>query len=214
MKWDGRPIIQRYSVYTSALEEANAKHLMGSDAPANIFFAVEPIDGRLPALEDALSWPLLLSRYSIVGFHGNYLQMLRSCHPAPMRFDGQEVRVAARLNKWIDVPADGGLQWARIDMRPTVLGELVLATFKLPRVSIDVRLANGLTARYRFIPEIGRYGFLLSPYVGSTADFALMAAGVDKAEVRQLRLVAPEVGLWAGRVVLSFRKLDIPPRGR
>ncbi len=211
MNWDGRPIIQSYSAYTPALMAANANHLLGSEAPANIFFAVKPIDGRLPALDDALSWPLLLSRYSIVGVHANYLQMVRAAHPAPMRFDGRAVRVAARLNQWTDVPADGGLLWARIDMRPTLLGKLVLAAFKLPAVSIDLRLADGRTAQFRYIPEIGRAGFLLSPSVGSTADFAMMAAGLARgAEVRQIRLVAPEAGLWPRRVLLSFRTLDIP----
>lgn len=211
MKRDGRPIIQSYSAYTPALMEANAKHLLGNEAPANIFFAVEPIDGRLPALEDALSWPLLLSRYSIVGLSGNYLQMVHSAWPAPARFDGPTVRIAVRLNKWIDVPADDGLLWARIDMRPTVLGKLVLAAFKLPGVSIELRLADGRTGRYRYIPEMGRAGFLLSPAVGSTLDFALMAGGQDEAaEVRQFRLVTPAVGLWRRRVFLSFMKLVMP----
>lgn len=210
MKRDGRPIIQSYSAYTPALMEANAGHVLGNEAPANIFFAVEPIDGRLPALEDALSWPLLLSRYSIVGLSGNYLQMVKSAYPAPVS-DGPAVRIAVRLNEWIDVPAHDGLLWARIDMRPTVLGKLVLAAFKLPGVSIELRLADGRTGRYRYIPEMGRAGFLLSPAVGSTLDFALMAGGQDKAaEVRQFRLVTPAVGLWSRRVLLSFRKLDMP----
>jgi hypothetical protein len=211
MHWDGRPIIQSYSVYTPDLIAANADHLLGNEAPQNIFFAVQPIDGRLPALDDALSWPLLLSRYSIVGVHANYLQMVRAAHPAPVRFAGRAVRVAARLNKWTDVPANGGLLWARIDMRPTVLGKLVLAAFKLPQVSIELRLADGRTARFRYIPEIGRAGFLLSPFVGSTADFAIMAAGLDRgAEVRQMRLVASQVGSWPQGVFFSFRQLDVP----
>jgi hypothetical protein len=213
MKWDGRPIPQSYSAYTPALEEANAAHLIGGNAPDNVFFAVAPIDGRLPAIEDALSWPLLLSRYSIVGFHGDYLQMLRAAHPARMRLDGRAVRVGARLNKWIDVPSVGRLVWARIGMRPTLFGKLVLAAFKLPQVQIELRLADGRTVRHRYIPEMGRAGFLLSPYVASTSDFGMMAAGLGRRhDVRQIRLDAPRVGLWARRIGVSFKELHIAPQ--
>jgi len=215
MKWDGRPVIQSFAAYTPTLEAVNAQHLISNDAPANVFFAIDPIDGHLPALDDALSWPLLLSRYSIVGIHGNYLQMVHSAHPGPVRYDGRVVRIDVRLNKWIDVPSDGGFLWARIDMRPTVLGNLVLAAFKLPHVSIELRFKDGRTGRYRYIPELGRAGFLLSPAVGSTVGFGLVASGQDKsAEVQQLRLVAPEVGLWPRRVRLSIRKMDISPQPR
>jgi len=96
-------------------------------------------------------------------------------------------------------------------MRPTVLGKVALAAFKLPRVSIELRLADGRMERYRYIPEMGRAGFLLSPAIGSTVNFALMASGRDKiSEVRQLRLLAPDVGLWPQRVRLSIRKLGVP----
>jgi len=74
--------------------------LVSNDAPENIFFAADPIDKRLPALEDAASWPLLLSRYSIVGFYGNYLHMLRDTQLTEMRLDRQRVAVTARINEW------------------------------------------------------------------------------------------------------------------
>lgn len=211
MRWDGRPIMQSYSAYTAALAAANAAHLVGSDAPENIFFAVEPIDGRLPALEDAASWPLLLSRYSIIGFYGNYLQMRRLVQPTLMLFNPPSPVITAKVDEWVRVPPGGGLVWASIDMRPTILGSLVLAVFKLPQVWIELKLADGRMIRNRYIPEMGRAGFLLSPYVGSTSDFAMAAAGSDKGRgVEQIKLETPAVGLWARRIGFSFRALNIP----
>jgi hypothetical protein len=211
MKWDPRPIIQSHAAYTPTLGAKNAAHLSGNDAPENIFFAVDPIDQRLPALEDAASWPLLLSKYSILGFHGNYLHMVRFAHPTAMHFDRPSAAAMARIGEWVNVPWGGELVWASIDMRPTILGRLVLAAFKLPRVWIEAKLADSRTVQNRYIPEMGQGGFLLSPYVGSTADFAMTAAGSDKGlDVRQIRLVTPVVGLWTRRIGFSFRVLDIP----
>jgi hypothetical protein len=213
MKWNGRPIMQSYSAYTPELAEANAAHLRGNEAPENIFFAVEATDGRLPALEDGVSWPLLLNNYSIVGFRGNYLQMRRAARPSPMQFDRPTVAATARVGEWVNVPWSGELVWARIEMRPTIAGRLVLATFKLPRVSIELKLADGRTVRHRYIPEMGRAGFLLSPYVGSTLDFDMAGSGEGSGrDVRQLRLETPAVGLWERHIRLSFKVLGISRR--
>ncbi|HEY1930681.1 MAG TPA: hypothetical protein VGG99_01590 [Acetobacteraceae bacterium] len=212
LQWDPRPIIQSYSAYTPALEAENAAHLLGPRAPRNALYVTQVVDYRLPALDDAVSWPLLLSRYSIVALQGGFLQMVRAAQPRPVAF-GRPATVQSRLNEWIDVPPGNGLLWAKIDMHPTVLGRLLLLAFKLPQVHIELRLADGRTIDHRYIPEIGQTGFLLSPYVGTTADFAMMAGRLDPGiEVRQFMLRAPALGLWTGSVGVSFMPLQIPPQ--
>lgn len=207
LEWSGRPIIQSYSAYTRDLAEANAEHLIGDTAPANILFAITPIDGRLPSLEDAQSWPYLLSRYSIAGAHGNYLVMVRRVHPVPIKVESPGAKVLARANEWIDVPPTSGVVWATVHLQPTLVGELVLAVFKLPEVQIELQLADGRIVQHRYIPEIGEGGFLLSPYVGSTSDFALMAAGPDPGrQVLKVKLDVPKTRLWAYSVTVVFRR--------
>lgn len=213
MQWDGRPVIQSYSVYTRSLEQANASHLRGDDAPRTIFFAVQSIDGRLPAMEDAASWLPLLRRYSIVGAFRDYLQMHRNAEPTPIATDPSPVTIHARLNEWIDLPRTDGLVWARIDMHPTLIGRAMLEAFKLPQVQIELKLADGATIVSRYIPEIGESGFMLSPYVASTADFAMLAGAMNSGlAVRQVMLHAPEIGLWAPSVALSLQTQNIPPQ--
>ncbi len=213
MDWDGRPIIQSYSAYTPTLEKTNAAHLLGKSAPENIFFKIRPIDRRLAALEDGASWPLLLARYRIVGVYGNYLRMVRAAAPAPLRFGQPLAPIRATINEWVDLPSMRGPIWAKIDMRPSLLGRLALTAYKLPRVFIDLKLADGRVVRRRYIPEMGRAGFVLSPYVGSTTDFLMMAAGSyrDRA-VRQIKLDAPNLGLWAQPIRISLRALRLAPQ--
>ena len=54
--WAPRPVLQSYSTYTPKLAELNLHYLTSSRAPDNIVFRVEPIDNRLPSLEDGPSW--------------------------------------------------------------------------------------------------------------------------------------------------------------
>lgn len=100
-------------------------------------------------------------------------------------------------------------------MHPTLVGRMVLAAFKLPQAQIELKLADARTLEARYIPEIGQSGFMLSPYVASAADFAMMAGGLDKdLRVRQIMIMlrAPELGLWAPAIDVSLQTLNIPPQ--
>ena len=59
-----RPIFQSYSAYTPKLAQFNENYIRTKHAPDNILFRLEPIDGRLPSLEDGFSWPILIQNYS------------------------------------------------------------------------------------------------------------------------------------------------------
>ncbi len=73
--WAPRPVFQSYPAYNAELDAFICGILEGPNAPQHVFFRVQPIDGRLPALEDAGSWPVLLSRYEIVGYNGLQIHM-------------------------------------------------------------------------------------------------------------------------------------------
>ena len=58
MDYRPRPVIQSYLAYTQKLEELNAAHLRGKNAPDWIFFSFGTIDDRYTSLDDApLSGP-------------------------------------------------------------------------------------------------------------------------------------------------------------
>jgi len=67
------------------------------------------------------------------------------------------------------------LMWAEVDLRPSLLGRLVDAAYKLPASTITLVCQDGQVATYRFVPEMGQGGFLLSPLVRTTADFIAVA---------------------------------------
>ena len=60
---------------------AVGRFVSGNNAPDNILFRVEPIDDRLPSLEDGPSWPLLISNYSIGGADSLFFYLKKTSVP-------------------------------------------------------------------------------------------------------------------------------------
>jgi len=208
--WDPRPVFQSYSAYTSGLDSLNSAHLLTESAPNHIFFSIDPIDDRLPALDDAGSWPILLSKYQIVALKNEYLQLDRA--PAALLAQKSKLLggVTVQTGDWIDVPSTADGVWASVNLRPTLAGKVVLAAYRLHIVTIEMVLIDGRTVTHRFIPEMGENGFLLSPYVGSTDDFLRTAAGMNSNQVRKFRLMS-DSRLWSQEMSVSFWLLKIPP---
>jgi hypothetical protein len=209
--WSGRPIIQSYSAYRPVLDQLNAGHLTGPGAPDNVFLTVGAIDGRLPSLEDALSWGVFLTNYSIVGQQLNLIHMKKSLPPRKST-SKPLLEMDARTNEAIAIPPHDGIVIARIRMRPTLLGQAVLTAYKLPQVYIDFTLTTGETRRFRYIPEMGATGFVLSPLVKSNDDFVAMAAGLPGNNVKEIRLVSSNGLLWNNNIHVTLESLHVDPQ--
>jgi hypothetical protein len=203
-------VFQSYAAFTPGLDSLNSAHLLTESAPNHIFFSIDPIDDRLPALDDAGSWPILLSKYQIVALKNEYLQLDRA--PAALLAQKSKLLggVTVQTGDWIDVPSTADGVWASVNLRPTLAGKIVLAAYRLHIVTIQMLLIDGRTVTHRFIPEMGENGFLLSPYVGSTDDFLRTAAGMNSNQVRKFRLMS-DSRLWSQEMSVSFWLLKIPP---
>jgi hypothetical protein len=210
-RWAPRPVFQSYSAYDARLDALNSSHLEGPNAPQHVFFRVQPIDGRLPALEDAGSWPVLLSRYEIVGYDGLQIHMQHlDAGPSNSVFGPQVARLAARIRTPIQIPNEEGPLWAEIDLTPTFFGRVGLFVLKIPPVELTLTLEDGRVMHHRYIPAMGHRGFLLSPYIQTTDDFATFATGIHQGNtVRSIQIDTPETGMWHRQFNVRLRRLEI-----
>lgn len=174
--WVSRPIPQSYSVYTPTLARLNEAHLRGPQAPDNIIFRVATIDQRFPALDDGLSWPTLISRYSISTTDKNYVYLKKQLSPSEAR-KMVVMQGDFKLRENIALPQGEHILFAEIDVAPNFLGRLANIAFKTTPLYITVNLANGHSQTYRFIPSMARTGFIISPLIKSTTDFIQLAEG-------------------------------------
>lgn len=176
-KWSPRPIIQSYSAYTPKLVKLNEQHLRGNIAPDNVLFRIQPIDGRLPSLEDGLSWPALFDNYTIAK-SGNRLSQLRKKETIKKTstfnviFEG-----SGKIGRDLVLPITSEPMFAEIDLKPTLLGKLLGIVFKPPQLKLTLKLKSGPKKNYRVISNMMQSGFFISPLIKNTKDFELLATG-------------------------------------
>lgn len=216
--WQPRPVFQSYSAYTESLALRNRQHLLGPAAPEHVFFRIETTDGRLPALDDGASWPALWSRYEAIGSGGRFLHWRQ--RPSPERLPDLEPvhRLSARLGAPVDLPhTDGdGWMWAQIDVRPTLAGRIAAALYKPPALQLDLLLADGSRREFRFLADSSRAGFLLSPVVMTTEDFAALGSDQpppSRRVVRSIVISSRDASFaWQDAFELQLSRWTIAPK--
>ena len=220
--WAPRPVIQSYSAYTADLAQRNLRHLLGAEAPDNIVFRVEPIDGRLPSLEDGLSWPALIGGYSLQTLDGQtaYFHRRKPGIQADPEIEEQLPEARHQFGEVVDLPETDKPLFATVEITPTLLGSALNMLYKPPELHVEVRLRSGKTASYRVVPGMMKTNFLISPLVATTEDFALLAAGgnyyLAGSEVKSLILSSgdPRELFWNPSYSLSLRTLRLSNSNR
>ncbi len=214
--WSPRPVLQSYSAYTPTLARLDASHLTGRHAPDNVIFSVEALDNRLPALEDGLSWPILVNDYSPVTMAGGSLYLVAKSSrvaKAPMEalFTG-----SYSLGETVSLPHTSAPLFAEIDVRQTLIGRMVSFLYKPTILTITLDLENGTQRNYRLVSGMAKAGFVISPLVEGTEDFAMLFG--DRSYWREKRVkaarIAPAGGssiLWRTGYVLKLSALRLPP---
>ena len=179
-KWNPRPAFQSYQAVTPYLAKINYNHFLNDDtAPDNIFFKIEPIEGRLPSLADGLSWKAMLGLYKPVGWTNNkdYLILNRRRHAHSLSVSNSKL-VEGKIGQEIVNPYENGLVFLKVKLRKSLPGALLSVFYKTEPVFISVKLQNGHEKDFRIIPSMSETGFLLSPFVENTTGFSnLYAAG-------------------------------------
>ena len=210
-----RPVMQSYSAYTPELAFLNAEHLEGARAPQTVFFSIDPIDTRYPAMEDGLSWPALLGHYRFRSYAHVYAVLDRVPSASAGTVDPPTVSGTPRFGDTLTVPQNASFIWSKMQFHPTLLGRIISALFKLPLINMDVTTEDGQTKTFRVVPGMAGAGFLLSPEVSTAHDFvALRSTATDalaKQRVTTIKLhVNDSLGLWGKSFSVQFAPLRIP----
>jgi hypothetical protein len=199
-RWRPRPVFQSYAAYTAGLLALNRAHLEGKNAPDNILLRLQPIDYRLPGLEDGASWPVMLTRYEPVGMIGRYLHLKkRQTEEVVPAMPASITTISADIGSEAELPAHDGVVIARIDLYPSLLGRFWTTMFKTAAPQLELQLRDGSTRSFRLVAGMAGSPFLVSPFVGTAEEFGLLYAGagtLDHNLVRAVTVRIPE-GAWA-----------------
>jgi hypothetical protein len=157
----------------------NAAFLRSSNAPETLFFGINPIDGRYPALEDGKSWLELLTRYEVRGIsESNAAPLVLTRSTAAREYHLEPLtNVTAQFGEKVTVPNAGGHPvWVEMDIKKSLAGKIVSALYKPSVLLLNVSLGGGGESTYRIIPGMARSGFLLSPFIGDNVSFGRLAS--------------------------------------
>ena len=224
LAWAPRPVVQSYSAYTPTLARANAAHLLGPAAPDTVLLRIGAIDDRLPALEDAPSWPVLLQRYRIDSLQASYAVLRRRDDGGAVADIAQPdatvpiVQASPAMGEWLPLPPGQPL-WAEIALRPTWLGSMANFLLKSSTLTMSLRYADGSVRQFRYVASMGETGFVLSPTIVDVQGFVGLAtpphvlATVTSAPVAMA--IAGSSGtrvLWPSHYGVTLRPFLPPPQ--
>ena len=214
--WSPRPTFQSFSAYTPKLVEANKNHLLGENAPDNIFFNVETIDERMPSLDDGASWPILLHKYVPAGIIGNNLLLRKKknmSEVARKHTTGMLINEKHMLGEHVGLPDSTGLIFAKIEIEPTRVGRLASGLFKPSFLFITLEMINGTKTQYRIISGMAKSGFLISPLIENTAEFGMLYGDrlyLNNKRVKSIVITSAdeEARHWKKEYTIRFNQIE------
>ena len=213
-QWDPRPILQSYSAYTPELLRLNERHLRSAEAPDHLVFRLDTIDGRLPSLDDGLSWPAMLDNYEVAGSVHGWIHLTKkpdSDRKAFSRYAYVQT-VSAKVGEQVRVPTFSGLTFAVVQVTPSALGKLIGVAYKTPSLTMRVTRRSGEETDFRVNANMMKSGFLLSPLVTGTKDFQNLfhpeASFLEQNRVASIAIVVSGSGkfCWNSEFAVTFEQ--------
>jgi hypothetical protein len=188
--WNPRPVFQSYHAYTEKLASANKAFVDRADAPDNVFFRIESIDGRFPAGDDGLSWSTLLAKYQPNDFAGQYLILKKNSaySPTPLTFPVSSS--THQLNEWVELPNLDQPIWAAVDIQQSWIGKIKNLLFKSSPLVISVRLEDGTVKQFRFVAGNFKLPILLSPLIENSQEFKLLYGDIKFLNGKRIKAIS------------------------
>ncbi len=216
--WAPRPVLQSYSAYTPRLARMVEAHFRTGRSPANMIFRVETIDGRYPTLDEGVIWPALIENYSVERVFADFA-VLRKDRAAPASaLGGAYYEAEHRIDEQVRLPRPDRPAYAELILKPTWLGRVRALFWKPPPLTLTVTLRDGTARTYRIVSGMTETGFILSPLIESTQDFARFATtGTRDMSDMLVTALMVRAGRNAGRFwqpiyTLRLRPLVVPQR--
>jgi hypothetical protein len=193
LNYTPRPVFQSYSAYTPALAALNLAFYRSAAAPAFVLWRQETIDGRFPTIDDAPLVAEMPRAYEAQFTEGDYV-ILKRVRDLPARPQARVLLAerSAAFGEAVPVPESGGTAiWLQADLGLNLLGRARAALYRPPEVTMRVVDARGSATEWRIIPAVAADGFLLVPFLQSTADFNAFIRGTGSRGIRSVQFGSP-----------------------
>ncbi len=210
-QWAPRPVFQSYAAYGPSLAQRNREHLATPQAARHLLIRPQPVDERFPALDDGASWPEILRRYEPLGLLGGFAHLSRRAEPLALAPGPLQVS-SVSLGQPVRLAPEPGSLLVRLEPGPSLGGRLAAALLRREPLQLNVLLDDGSARQFRLPSGQAAAGFVLSPFVETSAQFLDWAAGRHAAlpKVRAFSL-EPATGMaWQWQTTFRVESQSLP----
>jgi hypothetical protein len=203
-------VFQSYVAGTSHLMRLNERFFLSGAAPEYVMFSLEPIDRRLPPLEDAMVLRHLLLNYEPVASEGGFVLLRAKSTRAPRLKLLHEGAVCA--SERIELGAFGNADlWLEITLQPTWLGRMRELLYQVPMARLAAWRAGsgGLLARRRAPAAMLAAGFVANPLLMQTEDILHRNSGEPTRQAGAFSVELPSGTERFWRETIRFRVFEI-----
>ncbi len=194
LPWRPSLVLQHYSAYTHALDQAMADTLGSQSGPSALLLEFTGLSGRHMLTDTPLTFRRILADYEAVDtdYSRNLLSIRRRANP-PARALNTPVIPSTRIgfDEWVTLPHFSGKLFAQFFIKPTVTGFMRQILWKTSPVYLRLEYESGDTAEYRILPATASGGVLINYLPRTLQDLADLMAGCAFNKVRRFQLYGP-----------------------
>lgn len=214
-----RPALQSYAAADARIQDWNERFYESADAPHLVLAGLDPIDHRLPALEDSRLLLRLISDYALVQEENKMLLLERVSRATPqLCLASQGI---ARLGKPIPLecgPGEG--LWLEVRLDRTLRGKARKFFYKDAELRLrvlDQCPTGGETGRdscpaneFRAPAPMLAAGLLVSPLLLDTRDFSNLYGGKDlrRPAAISIQCAAGTEGCWEKGIYFRLYRIE------
>ena len=169
LTYDPRPVIQSYSVFDEYLDNRNYQKYMSASAPEYLLYSEWSIDNRYPFFDDTQTKLAILKNYRIVDRFGDIILFERAENNVGLSV-AKTTATTGKFGEEIALENTACLQYAKINVKYSLFGELERLLFQPPEITMAMKLYDGRTVQYKAVKTLLNDGVILNKYVDSTDD--------------------------------------------
>ena len=163
------------------------------------------------------SWSPLLTHYRLDRVDNDSVVLRRRAVPTAVPEPRPVLRVQSRQGATVAIPVGGQQTFASIDIRPSLLGQVMNILYKPRQLLVTVHLKNGRNTQYRLIAGMASSRFLISPLIESTTESGLLYRSQPALEDKDVHSISitSEDGIlahWEERYTITFSRMPWPAR--
>jgi hypothetical protein len=132
---------------------------------------LKSIDDRLPSQDSSLAQMEILYRYNVIDFEKGSLILKRVPGLDALSFKsiGQE---SAGMGEWVSIDKlNKNMLWVKIEVNEDIFAKITSLLYKSSAYAIEFVFENESVKHYKFIPNMAKTGFMISPLIVNNSDF-------------------------------------------